>query len=288
MIKKLLLAAVLAVTVVTASGYGGGVSAASQSEGIMPTSGDLCNGTDGNGKITSAGNGTSSADTVVLCNATEARSNSAQLKNNAAHYKKVSSNLRIATLLTIGVVWLCLVIFLRSRKKSIVYILLFSVFYIYLYKVIDYTLLQYQSLLILKHFVPDLMLNGIQDGKSVNLVPLVTLAAGDIKASLLNILMLIPFGLGLPFITNLRMKKVVIAGALFSVGIELMQLITGLIGHKTFRVADINDVLFNALGAMVGYMLFVSFVRVVRRAYRGDKKLSANPLVKHIIERPQA
>jgi len=280
MIKKLLLAAVLVVAVAAVGVYSGIASAARQSEGAMPTSGNLCNGTGGNGKITSA-------DTVALCNVAEAGSNSAQLKNNAAHYKKVSGNILIATLLTVGAVWLSLVIFLRSRKKSFVYVLLFSVFYIYLYKVIDYTLLQYQSLLVLKHFVPDLMLNGIQDGKSINLIPLITLTAQDVKISLLNILLFIPFGLGLPFITDWHRKKVFIAGMLLSVSIELLQLVTGLLGHLTFRVADINDVLFNTLGTMAGYMLFINFVRVVRRVYHGNKKLTANPLAKHIIERPQ-
>jgi glycopeptide antibiotics resistance protein len=323
-IKKFLTVAIIAAVVVTAGGYNNVVSAASQSEGTIPTSGDLCGGTGGNGKITridegtftiaerngsslvvnlrrqatikaSTGqaslsnlkigdsvtlvgdanrDGTFGADTVVLCGSgTEAESNSAQLKNNAVHYKKVSSNIRIATMLIVGAVWLGLVIFLFSRKKNFVYVLLFTIFYFYLYKVIDYTLLQYQSLLVLKHFVPNLMLNGIQGGRSINLIPLVTLTAGDAKTSLLNILMLMPFGLGLPFITDWRMKRVVIAGMFVSVGIELLQLATGLIGHMTFRVADINDVLFNTLGAMIGYMLFIGFVRTARRVFRDSTRL---------------
>jgi len=263
---------ILIVAVGTVGGYSGVASAASHSQSTMRTSGDMCSGTNGSG---------------MACGVTTAGSNSAQLKNNTAQYQKVSGIIRIATLFALGGVWLSVVMFLRSRKKNFVYVVLVSVFYVYLYKVIDYTLLQYQSLLVLKHFVPDLMLNGIQHGNSINLVPLISLTAGDIQTSLLNILLFIPFGVGLPFITNWYKKHVLVAGVLLSIGIELLQLLTGLLGHITFRVADINDVLFNTLGTMVGYLLCIGIVRVVRRAYAGNNKLSANSLVSYIIERPQ-
>ena len=95
----------------------------------------------------------------------------------------------------------------------------------------------------------------------MNLIPLVTLTHADLKTSLLNVLLLIPFGFGLPFITNLRMKKIVVIGALFSLVIECLQLITGLMAGITFRIADINDVIFNIVGVAVGYLLFVGVVR---------------------------
>ena len=44
--------------------------------------------------------------------------------------------------------------------------------------------------------------------QAMNLIPLVTLTPQDLKTSLLNILLMIPFGFGLPFITNFRMKKI--------------------------------------------------------------------------------
>jgi glycopeptide antibiotics resistance protein len=109
------------------------------------------------------------------------------------------------------------------------------------------------------------MLNGLTAGKSINLIPLATLTLADLKTSLLNILLMVPFGFGLPFITNLRMKRVIVAGALFSIGIELLQLITGLIAQMTFRVTDINDVLFNTIGVVIGYTLFVGFVYSKRK-----------------------
>lgn len=170
----------------------------------------------------------------------------------------------LSTVLFFGLIWLGFVAFLRlKKKKSFVYLFLFTIFFIYIYKVLDYTLFQFQSLLLLKHFIPQLMLNGYTAGESVNLVPLLSLTAEDLKTSLLNILLMVPFGFGLPFITDLRFKKVVLAGALFSIAIELLQLLTGLIGSMSFRVADINDVIFNMTGVVIGYVLFLVFERLV-------------------------
>jgi glycopeptide antibiotics resistance protein len=43
------------------------------------------------------------------------------------------------------------------------------------------------------------------------------------------------------------MKKIAVIGALFGIVIEFLQLITGFIARITFRIADINDVIFNTL-----------------------------------------
>jgi glycopeptide antibiotics resistance protein len=186
-----------------------------------------------------------------------------------------------------ALIGLGIALFLRlKRKKSFVYLGYFGIFYIYLIVVLDYTLFQYQSLFIIKYFVQGLMLNGFEAGQSMNLIPLITLTAEDIKTSLLNILLFIPFGFGLPFITNLRIKKVIVAGALVSIAIELLQLVTGLMAHMSFRVVDINDVIFNTIGVVIGYILFVGFVGIYRRISR-NWKVSGNPILRYIAERPQ-
>ena len=135
---------------------------------------------------------------------------------------------------------------------------LFAVFFVYGLKVLDYTLFQFQSLLLLQHFDPNLILNGVPDDERLNLLPVVTLESADIQTSLLNVAMMVPFGLGLPFLTGLRWASVVTAGALVSVAIELLQLVTGVLGGITFRVADVNDVIFNTAGAGLGYLLFAA------------------------------
>jgi len=98
--------------------------------------------------------------------------------------------------------------------------------------------------------------------------------------------MMMPFGFGLPFIANYRFKKVVLVGLLLSIATELLQFITGFAANMTFRVADVNDVIFNTLGASIGYILFVGFVRVFRLTFYNGKML-ANSIVRYIVELQQ-
>jgi len=163
-----------------------------------------------------------------------------------------------STVAVAGVAWLALAWHLHRRGRNMVYLALFTVFFVYGFKVLDYTLFQFQSLLLLQHFDPNLILNGVPDDERLNLVPVVTLRSADIRTSLLNVAMMVPFGLGLPFLTGLRWVSTVAAGALVSVAIELLQLVTGVLGGITFRVADVNDVIFNAAGTGLGYLLFVA------------------------------
>src|ERR1043165_8828513 len=79
----------------------------------------------------------------------------------------------VLTVLLFGLIWIGIVAFLRF-KKSLVYLIFFTIFYVYIVKVLDYTLFQFQSLVLLKYFMPDLILNGQTAEKAINLVPLVT------------------------------------------------------------------------------------------------------------------
>ena len=75
-------------------------------------------------------------------------------------------------------------------------------------------------------------------------------------------------------------------GALFSIVIEFLQFLTGFMAKITFRIADINDVIFNTLGVVIGYILFVGFVRIYRQMSH-NWEISANPILRYIAERPQ-
>jgi glycopeptide antibiotics resistance protein len=195
--------------------------------------------------------------------------------------------LELLTVLLFASVWIGIVAFLRLKEKRRgVYLILFTVFYVYIFKVLDYTLFQFQSLLLLKYFMPNLILNGQDAGDDINLVPLIGLGPQDLTTSLLNVLLLIPFGFGLPFVTDLRMKETVVIGVLFSIVVECLQLVTGLVAGITFRIADVNDVIFNTVGVAIGYMVFVWFVRIYRRSSHNWER-SANPLSRYIDERPQ-
>jgi glycopeptide antibiotics resistance protein len=247
--------------------------------------------------------GSFTAGTVVVCEPRPPEKRSARLPQSRHALRGTSrptvqpvdyeqadrwgSRIGRVALLLVGLTWFGMLANLRVRKRQgLVYMLFFTIFFVYVVVVLDRTLFQFQSLIVLKHFAPHLMLNGQGDGNTVELVPLVKLTYKDLQTSLLNVLLMVPFGFGMPFITNLRFRGTVVAGALFSVVIEVLQLVTGLIGGVTFRIADVNDVIFNATGVVLGYGLFVGFVRVYRGVTSGWR-FSTTPISQHISERTQ-
>lgn len=74
-----------------------------------------------------------------------------------------------------------------------------------------------------------------------------------------NILLTIPFGFGISFITRIRPKN--IFGLAITVGfiLEFVQITISLIVRSSFRAADINDVILNATGVLLGCSIFKIF-----------------------------
>ena len=86
---------------------------------------------------------------------------------------------------------------------------------------------------------------------SFNLIPLIDIFSSPaeyIKNTILNILLFIPMGFLLPAIWKeyRPIKKTVLMGLLVSVIIELLQIFT-------FRLTDIDDLITNTLGTLLGY-----------------------------------
>lgn len=103
---------------------------------------------------------------------------------------------------------------------------------------------------------------------SLQWVPIVTI---DATTFLLNILMFVPFGVLLPLATRLRtVRSVTAAAAAASLSIEIAQLASQLLLNSG-RVPDVNDVIANTLGALVGLVL----LRVVRGASRAPIRSSS-------------
>ena len=122
--------------------------------------------------------------------------------------------------------------------------------------------------------------------RNMNLLPFYTLGYESLKTLVLNILLTIPFGFGLPFIARLRLRQVVFIGVIFSIILEALQLVVALISGFTFRIVDINDVLFNGIGVAVGYALFVVFVRVIHLAL-DTWDIKQNAFLQYIYKQPQ-
>ncbi len=86
-------------------------------------------------------------------------------------------------------------------------------------------------------------------------------STGYIRTQILqNIFLTIPFGFGINFIARLRARDFLWLAAAVGLATELSQLLVSLIFvGGAYRGVDINDVLLNAAGVLLGYGLFRLF-----------------------------
>lgn len=100
----------------------------------------------------------------------------------------------------------------------------------------------------------------------IGIIPFATI--GSIVPEILNVIMTIPFGFMLPSIwPEFRsLKKVILAGFLFSLTIETMQLFT-------FRFSTTGDLITNTLGAIIGYFIFAALFHLFSRKKGKEQRI---------------
>lgn len=93
---------------------------------------------------------------------------------------------------------------------------------------------------------------------SINFIPFHN---GINRTDILNLIMTIPLGIGIPFITKISdMKKMCLLGLFFGLGIETVQYLeTFLTKGYSYRIIDINDVIFNFTGTVIGFLALYIF-----------------------------
>ena len=150
-----------------------------------------------------------------------------------------------------------LVIFWR-RKHTFSYLFFFSIFWIYILSALD------------KVFFP-IQINGLYVDvmrqvpimSEVNLVPFFlgqdALPEASFVGLLYNLILTVPFGFGLNFISRVRIRDFLLLSIVIGLGFEVIQFTISLILGYPYRVVDINDALMNTLGVLLGYGLFRSF-----------------------------
>ena len=101
---------------------------------------------------------------------------------------------------------------------------------------------------------------------SLTLLPLVPMLT-DIKNTILNIFLFLPLGIMLPFLWRSfhRLKDTLIFGFGMSLSIEVLQIFT-------YRASDINDIIANTLGVVLGYFVFRSLSRIIPAATKYANK----------------
>ncbi len=160
----------------------------------------------------------------------------------------------------LGVLCIMLVI-LRRRKQSWPFLFFFSVFWVYLLVMVGMVLFPIPRL------TPADADSWSQRARwifeKINLIPFdysryvyvphMYIFLRDVVA---NILLTMPFGFGFSFVVRLRAKRVPALAILAGVGIETAQLIADLILGMNYRSVDINDSIMNAIGVMLGYVIY--------------------------------
>lgn len=117
-----------------------------------------------------------------------------------------------------------------------------------------------------------LIVIGVPDYKyaswhpTVNLIPFQDFTSSNILGMVLNVVMLIPLGAFLPIYFSWFQKwyRTLAAGFGMSLLIEIIQLFT-------FRATDIDDLLMNSLGTLLGYFV-VKLLFKHQKGKIGDKK----------------
>lgn len=103
----------------------------------------------------------------------------------------------------------------------------------------------------------------------INLIPLFGNDSGHLFEKVLNLLLFVPLGFVLPIAwkTFAKAEKTVLFGASLSLYIEVTQLLN-------IRMTDIDDLIFNTLGTLVGYLILKSVRAIFKKqpALQGEDK----------------
>ena len=156
-------------------------------------------------------------------------------------------------LIGFGVLFVLLIV-LRWKKRSFSYLLFFSIFWVYLLLVVQNIIFPF---VINTDYSSPRILPGI------NLIPFYSGYCSIPRYCILNfvgnIILTIPFGFGINFLTRVKPRNFLWLAAALGIGFELSQLIISLVFRSGFRTIDINDSILNATGVLIGYVLFRAF-----------------------------
>ena len=113
-------------------------------------------------------------------------------------------------------------------------------------------------------------LGGIKLGRDVNLIPFKDFAH---MTSLLNIVMFIPIGILQGFVVKNNWKKTIIVGFILSLVVESSQLLVNMLIGYNFRTFDVNDLIFNTIGALIGYLILFGIISLLKKVKSSDNRI---------------
>jgi glycopeptide antibiotics resistance protein len=149
------------------------------------------------------------------------------------------------------------------KKQNPWYLLAFSLFWLYLMMLVDVVIF---PIPILREFqiIPGQQLGWRYVLQQVNLIPFNYVIQNNaspgaiLNEILSNLLITLPFGFGLNFLVHIQERKVIWLAFLTGLGLETAQLCVSLF-VGAYRTVDVTDVILNAFGFLLGYILFRLF-----------------------------
>lgn len=167
-----------------------------------------------------------------------------------------------------AIIYILFVVYLKYfKRKNLNELFILTLFYTYLVLVIKYT--QYPVIF------EDVYVEDFRGySANYNLVPLISLTRGDVRTSILNIVLFLPFGFLYFIISKFSFRKTMVIGFLISFFIEISQLIIAVTTKVYFRVSDINDIFFNVFGVLLGVFCYFIFYIIIKKTI---KILSIHP-----------
>lgn len=139
----------------------------------------------------------------------------------------------------------------NSKEKNTLREVLINLFFIYLLILINLTICKMGFLRI--DFNMNFYINYIPFIETINMLKDNFMGIGNTLYNVIgNILLFVPIGIAIPllFRESNKLGKVVLYGFVASFTIEFIQLFTPM------NMTDIDDVIFNTLGAIVGFLIF--------------------------------
>ncbi|WP_413075818.1 MULTISPECIES: VanZ family protein [unclassified Shouchella] len=153
----------------------------------------------------------------------------------------------------------------------------FSIFYIYLLYVFRFT----QLPIFIETNSEFLM--SYSEIFQYNLIYMPSIYEMTSPAGILNILLFNPFGFGLGFLIKVNFKKIIFLGFSLSLLIELLQFLNMMLTRLSYRTVNVNDLINNTLGAVIGFILFIIFIKIFKKIVV-KHEIPLGRITKHIYE----
>lgn len=154
------------------------------------------------------------------------------------------------------------------------------IFKLNLFNIVAFTILYLYFIFLVKETQFDIYINNpdmekelgnVQLGRDINLTPF---KDSFNKTSLLNVIMFIPIGFLQGFVSKSNWVKTFIIGLSLSSFLEIAQLLVRTYVGFNFRIVDINDLICNTCGALIGFGFLIVFLRLTKGAITNEKIVS--------------